>query len=224
MRPSEIVAFQWSCHTLDQPGGELRHSEWLNDEPSYPNERFVRSLRECVGDSGTLLTWTGHEGTTLKQVAAQLQARHADTELVGWCLHAAVEQGRIFDLNAHCLAHYCHPAMGGSTSLKVVLPALWKARDDLRRESWFAAYDRSADGVAVGPYSLLPAVSVGGQMLRVADGTAAMAAYARLLSAQTIAADDAANLRSALLRYCCLDTLAMVFVWRTWINASAARR
>lgn len=51
MRPFELVAFQWSCHTLTAPGTQPMHQEWINCEQAYPNVEFARTLREAVGDT-----------------------------------------------------------------------------------------------------------------------------------------------------------------------------
>ena len=55
MRPYGQVAFQWSCHTLAAPGEQLMHREHLNLDPVWPNEQFARTLRDAIGDEGTVL-------------------------------------------------------------------------------------------------------------------------------------------------------------------------
>lgn len=49
----------------------------------------------------------------------------------------------------------------------------------------------------------------------LADGGAAMNAYGRL-QYQMLDATERSQLESALLRYCELDTLAMVMIWEAW--------
>jgi len=66
MRPFELMAFQWSCHTVRSLGEEPIHGEWLNLEKKVPNLGFAESLRNFVGDNGTLLIWSDYETTTLK--------------------------------------------------------------------------------------------------------------------------------------------------------------
>ena len=48
MHPYETATFQWSCHTVEEPGGPLQHSEWLNTENEFPNFDFARSLMESL--------------------------------------------------------------------------------------------------------------------------------------------------------------------------------
>ena len=45
MSPYEAVAFQWSCHTISQPGVEPEHYEWINLDQKFPNFEFARSLK-----------------------------------------------------------------------------------------------------------------------------------------------------------------------------------
>jgi hypothetical protein len=76
------------------------------------------------------------------------------------------------------------------------------------------------------PYELLPPVfsdlAVGWEdeinsddASEIADGGAAMTAYLRMQFSDVAAAERAAT-RKALLRYCELDTLAMVMVYEAW--------
>lgn len=83
-----------------------------------------------------------------------------------------------------------------------------------------------ADGSVDNPYHQLPSVAeyLGiskeaedllneseGEDMIIANGGAALTAYSKLMFCQTDGMDQA--LRTALLRYCELDTMAMVFIW-----------
>jgi len=72
MRPYEQVAFQWSCHTILQKGAVPSHSQWINLRNAYPNFEFVGTLKEQLGDAGTILIWSKHERTALKEIAEQM--------------------------------------------------------------------------------------------------------------------------------------------------------
>src|SRR6266446_7168362 len=72
MRPYGLVAFQWSCHKVASHGQQPTHAEWLNKTDVWPNRLFVESLREAIGDSGAVLTWSPFEGTTLNQIIPEL--------------------------------------------------------------------------------------------------------------------------------------------------------
>ena len=213
MRPYERVAFEWSCHTIARPGDEPRHAEWLNTADSWPNESFARSLRDVLGDRGTVLTWSHYEGNILAEIHEQLtRYQRGDAALIAWI---AAARERIVDLHKLCVAGYFHPAMGGRTSIKIVLDALWSSDPEMRRQ-----FERWGGGPAVGgqsPYAALPPVRIGDRSLIVADGTGAMEAYTAMLYG--LEREDPASCaawRDLLTRYCGLDTFAMVLIWDYW--------
>ena len=210
MRPYETVAFQWSCHTVEAPGAEPVHRAWINDEDAFPNFAFARSLRDAVGEGGSVFMWANHERTTLRQVRGQLAARgEEDLELAEWM--EALE-GRLVDMNRLTLEHYFHPRMRGETSLKRVADAVWFASGTVR-----GAFPEYGADPAVSPYRALPPLEIAGQHVVVREGTGAIHAYqAMLYGAES--RDPAAReaLRRLLLQYCRLDTAAMVMVWMHW--------
>ena len=143
--------------------------------------------------------------------------------------------------------HFFHPATKGSSSLKKVLPALMQSSTFLRelyREPVYGSKEMPSlnlaqpmvwwieeDGMIQDPYSLLPPVLDNFSGVEVAsinaglaselrEGGAAMTAYARL-QFEEINVQERDALRRALLRYCELDTLAMVMAaqaWRAWVD------
>ena len=219
MRPFEQVAFQWSCHTLDRPGAALRHSEWINVEEGFPNIKFAQSLRAAIGDTGTILTWSHHEKTTLDDIARQIaDYRLPEDDLRAWLLRTT-SSGRLFDLCAHALLHYFHPAMKGSTSIKAVLPAIWASNETLRADPWFKAYARIENGVIVDPYQTLPKLEIFDRVEVVNEGTGAMWAYQEMLYGEGRRDGAVGKVwRDLLLQYCHLDTLAMVIIWKHWTS------
>ena len=223
MRPYEKVAFQWSCHTITGPGATPIHKEWLNADATWPNEAFIRSLREAVGDEGRILTWSGYERTVLNDILGQLTRYGAgDPDLFDWLqrvLGPTPEESRIFDLNDLCLRAYFHPGMGGRTSIKVVLDALWK--DDPAMRARYEEWGGGAGDPLVGPYEALPPVIVAGTELNVQEGTGAMRAYQAIMyGAEKHDPVTVSVLRDLLRRYCKLDTMAMVLIWDHWRRES----
>ncbi|HYF65201.1 MAG TPA: DUF2779 domain-containing protein, partial [Herpetosiphonaceae bacterium] len=217
LTPYSLEAFQWSCHTLPAPGAELEHAEWINTEPSFPNERFARSLMEHLGEGGTVLAWATHEATTLRQIADQLAARGRGDEGLHRWLRAMAAKGRIIDMNAMTVGHYFHPAMRGQTSLKVVADAVWRSAPELRQR-FAGLLGLPVDGVQ-SLYKTLAPRSVGERLLSVQNGTEALQAYERMVQAAALGADEFEDWRQLLLQYCRLDTLAMVLVWERWRSA-----
>lgn len=216
MRPYGLVAFQWSCHTVDKldAPGVPRHSEFLNTVDIWPNQSFAQSLREAIGDSGPVLTWSHFEGTTLKQIEPELSRfGHEAPELVEW-MHDVVED-RIVDLHDWARCWYYNPGMRGRTSIKVVLDALWQS-DPRMREQFASWTGRSADGV-LDPYRTLPAVEIAGVMQDVHEGTGAMRAYQEMMYGAEKKNPVTKEKWAGLLRqYCALDTLSMVLVLEHW--------
>jgi len=215
MRPYGLVAFQWSCHTLYRKGERPIHREWLNNEDLWPNAKFARSLRNCIGEEGTVLAWATHERATLQQVLEELGVfGESDPELEEW-LRNLTESNRILDMNKLTRESFFHPGMGGRTSIKVVLDALWKSDAKLRaRFEELTGLAGSAEG---NPYGSLPPLEINGIRQQVAEGTGAMRAYQAMMYG--VERDDMQareQWRKLLLQYCELDTLAMVLIWEYW--------
>ncbi len=144
---------------------------------------------------------------------------------------------------------FFHPFTKGSSSLKKVLPALMRSSDFLREHYGRPAYGgpgsslnftapvtwwRVENGEVQDPYRLLPAVfddlpaSLGessevAQDEELRDGGAALFAYARL-QFEDLPAWRRAAIEAALLRYCELDTLAMVMAFQAWRDWADAQR
>ena len=137
--------------------------------------------------------------------------------------------------------YFYHPSMKGSNSIKVVLPAVLNSSKllkykyskpiygkDIISQNYNAgnakvwiSYDEN--GVVENPYKHLEPVSafldLSEEEIRqyedsleesVSNGGAALAAYSKLQFSDDV---ESAALQEALLRYCELDTLAMVFIW-----------
>ena len=223
MAPYGQIAFQWSCHSIEAPGAPLVHHEFLDREPSWPNERFARSLRDTLGDQGSLLVWSSFEKSVLRSVAEELTALGSgDQELANWLRTTAVapgvEHSRQIDMLKLCRAHYYHPEMRGSNSIKYVLEAVWRA-DPAARERFEQVMGRPGDA-AQSPYATLPPVLIADEEQTVSEGTGAMRAYFAMVYGFEREDADAADRWATLLReYCKLDTLAMVLIWEHWVRA-----
>ena len=147
--------------------------------------------------------------------------------------------GRLFDPGRLVHRSAFFPGTRGSSSLKKVLPALLTSSAQLRDRYAAPSYGSAdgapslnfvgqawvqfdANGAVIDPYKLLGERTedpdLTGLELReeddkaVADGGAAMVAYG-LLQSGLLDEPARQRLRSQLLRYCELDTLAMVMAW-----------
>ena len=149
------------------------------------------------------------------------------------------------DLNEIAKRTYYHPDTKARTSIKKVLPAVLKSSAYLKEKYTQPIYGKeiqslnfqnftwwqSKDGQFVEPYDLLKDIE--NEMLgdegaeifdteddgfEIAEGGAAAAAFARL-QFESLTEQQRSNIKNALLRYCELDTLAMVIIveaWREW--------
>ena len=148
--------------------------------------------------------------------------------------------------------YFYHPSMKGSNSIKAVLPAVLNASTFLQEKYSHPIYgseipslnipanspvawiSRAADGTVENPYKKLPSVSeyLPEGLIRdkndeesdaldidVNNGGAALTAYSML---QFCGREMVEPLKRALLRYCELDTMAMVFVWEYFNKACNA--
>lgn len=221
MRPYEIAAFQWSCHSVRTPGGQLEHSEWLNDVDAFPNFSFARSLMQ-IGDDGTVFIWSPYELVVLREIRRQMNDySERDPALAVW-LDRMTAKGnlRIVDLCELTKWYYFHPTMKGSLSIKYVLPAVWEADAELRADPLFAEYvGHDPTGKLLNPYDTLPPLPIGEQEEVVREGTGAMRVYQELMFGVSAADPEARKrYRKLLFQYCRLDTAAMVMIWKHWLR------
>ena len=151
----------------------------------------------------------------------------------------------MFDLCNLAGKAYFHPDTQGSSSIKKVLPAILKGSDLLKAKysqpiygapggmpslnfespDGFAWINVSADGTVSDPYGKLKSMArdmlpddidiVNGDDSIIAEGGAAATAYARLQFEQ-MDTQTRERIKSALLRYCELDTLAMAMIVEAW--------
>jgi len=56
-KPYQQLPFQYSLYVLDNPGGELRHLEYLHTENSLPCLPLLQKLKEDIGNEGTIFVW-----------------------------------------------------------------------------------------------------------------------------------------------------------------------
>ncbi len=214
MKPYGLVTFQWSCHTVDAIGACPAHSHWLNDADVWPNQAFAESLRSAIGDDGAVVTWTHFEATTMRQIIADLDrfGRKAP-ELVEWITD--VIERRIVDLHEWARSDYYHPGMGGRTSIKAVMHALWSSDPIMHQQ--FEEWTGLKPDVTRDPYSALPPVEINGVLQDVHEGTAAVRAYQEMMyGADKHDSAVRAQWGSLLRQYCALDTLSMVLILEHW--------
>ncbi len=226
-RPYEIAAFQWSCHTIERPGTEAVHSEFLNTEYDFPNFRFAESLMKQIGTSGTPLMWSQFENTILRMILDQMGTfKYRNDELRDWLIGITTDKaegrvGRFVDMNQWVMKHYFHPEMKGKTSIKKVLPAIWNNNPYLHSMDAFKKYAPVSDR-SLNPYdSLSTFIEELEDEEVVADGTGAMRAYSEIMfGSAKDSPERRTKIQQLLLNYCELDTAAMVIIWKYFMDKS----
>jgi len=146
----------------------------------------------------------------------------------------------MIDLQKTVVQNYFHPQTGGSNSIKAILPAVLDSSDFLKikyaqpikninltslnfDEDY--CFLTSEEGIIINPYKSLQPLfdgisnedleevinSAKSEVHQIADGGAALFAYAKMQDT-SINELERTETRAALLRYCELDTLAMVMI------------
>jgi hypothetical protein len=171
-RPYEQLPFQWSCHAEDVAGA-VAHTEFLDLSGEPPMRACAESLLQALGDEGSIMTYTNYERTVLRALGARFPDLLEPLEAI---------VSRLVDLYQITRAHYSHPDLASSYSLKAVLPTIAPDLD-------YAALDEVHDGV-MAQAAYLEATGRGG--------------------GGPVGEERRDVLRRALLAYCAQDTTALV--------------
>ena len=254
-KPYSNVAFQFSHHIVYEDQRVEHKSQFLETRCGvHPNYGFVRSLRDSLGDIGTIFMWTPHENTTLNNIYEELledenPPNDAD-ELKKFILDITIEKKdkkiiregsrKMYDLCALAKKVYFHKHTDGSSSIKKVLPSVLKSSEFLKKKYsqpllksknqslnfeqmiWW----RMKDNEVVNPYKLLPPTfdDIDNESietleldsdLQISEGGSATVAYGKIQFTD-IKNSDIKNIEKSLLRYCELDTLAMVMIYEAF--------
>jgi len=115
MRAYDQLPYQWSVHVQQEPGTAPKHFEFLATDASDPRREFITSLCAALGESGSIVVYSGFESQRLVELAAWLPEFAKRIKNI---------QSRLFDLLPLVRNCVYHLAFAGSYSLKAVLPAL----------------------------------------------------------------------------------------------------
>ena len=238
--PYSMIASQFSIHTLYEDG-TIEHSEYLAEDSDIdPSIQFVSYLMSHLeNDNGSIFRYASHENTTLKHIYNRIplsQQKYYKDEMDFISSITIFDKENpperaMVDLKWLVEKHYYNPHTLGSNSLKYVLPAIMKSSPVLKDKyssplnygtnlKDYIFYQEIGNEL-VDPYSMLPSLSdiVGAELIdaifkkdSLADGGAAMKAF-QVLQFSDISIEEKNALRTALLNYCELDTLAMVMLF-----------
>ena len=217
LKPHEVLPFQFSVHIL-HADGRAEHREWLNTRDRNPVLPFIRALRAALEGTGSILVYTDYENRILKEAAGILRRLHLHESAPerSW-IAGLLESGRIVDQHDWVYRYYFHPLMGGRTSIKAVLPAVWGSNPSLHAHPVFRQYYRCEDGTVIDPYKVLPPARADGVECAVREGCGAMQAYRELIlgrGARCARAKE--SLATALRDYVTLDTASQWMLFEHW--------
>ena len=181
-KPYQQIPFQYSLHYIENEGGELRHKEFLAVSGEDPRRDIAEALCRDIPMNVCITAYNkSFECTRLKELAATFPDLSE---------HLLNIRDHIVDLLVPFQSgYYYNRAMGGSFSIKSVLPAIFPEDPELDYHN--------LDGVH--------------------NGTEAMNIFPEI---QHMKPSEQEKARYNLLRYCELDTYAMVKVWQELVRVS----
>lgn len=180
--PYDQIPFQYSLHYIEREGGELKHGEFLGISGEDPRRALAERLVNDIPQNACVLVYNqAFERTRLKELAA-LFPDLADA-LTG------IRSNIVDLLVPFQKGYYYNRAMGGSFSIKSVLPALFPDDPSLN-------------------YHNLEGVHNGDEAKNI---------FPKIKDMPPAEADKT---RHNLLKYCELDTFAMVKLWQKLQEAS----
>jgi hypothetical protein len=181
-KPYAQIPFQYSLHYIEHEGGELKHKEFLAESGTDPRRALAERLCEDIPMNVCVTAYNkAFECTRIKELA-ETYPDLAD--------HLTNIRNNIVDLLVPFQSGwYYNRAMGGSFSIKSVLPAIFPDDPSLN-------------------YHNLEGVHNGGE---------AMTVFPKI---QYMSPEDQQISRHNLLKYCELDTFAMVKVWEELVRTT----
>ena len=181
-KPYAQIPFQYSLHYIEHEGGELKHKEFLAESGTDPRRALAERLCEDIPMNVCVTAYNkAFECTRIKELAET----YPDL-----AEHLTNIRNNIVDLLVPFQSGwYYNRAMGGSFSIKSVLPAIFPDDPSLN-------------------YHNLEGVHNGGE---------AMTIFPKI---QHMSPEDQKTARHNLLKYCELDTYAMVKVWEELVRVT----
>ena len=181
-KPYAQIPFQYSLHYIEQEGGGVKHKEFLAEAGTDPRRAIAERLCEDIPIDVCVTAYNkSFECTRLKELAETFP---------NLAEHLLNIRDHIIDLLVPFQSGwYYNRAMGGSFSIKSVLPAIFPDDPDL-------------------DYHNLEGIH---------NGSEAMNAFAAM---EQMTPQERESTRQNLLKYCELDTYAMVKVWEELVRAA----
>ena len=179
-KPYAQIPFQYSLHYIEKEGSELKHKEFLAESGTDPRRALAEQLCKDIPMNVCVTAYNkAFECTRIKELAAYFP------DLADHLLNI---KDNIVDLLVPFQSGwYYNRAMGGSFSIKSVLPAIFPDDPSLNYHN--------LDGVH--------------------NGSEAMTIFPKI---KDMSPEEQKTARYNLLKYCELDTYAMVKVWEDLVR------
>lgn len=215
-------------HELDQDEGTIfRYADHENTVLCAIRRQLIRA-RNTLADAAELIAFI----ESITKPTGKVEGE--------W----VVGPRNMVDLRVMVMNYYFDPRMKGSNSIKSVLPAVLNTSEYLKEKYRAPIYGaeggipsknfteqvwvQEESGEVLDPYKLLPTMFEGfseqdrelllsqeGSPQSLNNGGAAMTAFAKMQFTK-MGDTERQHLRGSLLKYCELDTLAMVMIWQAW--------
>lgn len=234
-RPYHLVVFQYSCHTLHKDG-RWHHHQWIDDLSSgYPNYELIRRLKKIPYiNEGTIVQYSNFERNALKIIRRELMDEQETvpdaSELTQWIENIIQRHDSshhqppyVADLSRQVKHYYYNGEMTNSLSIKDVLHSVM-AQSEFLKQEYSQPYNsqnfknmiwwqKDGKDKVQNPYQLLNEDGEG-----VRRGSEAMVVYGKLIS-EDLTKEEKNHYQKVLLKYCELDTLAMLMIYQHWAQA-----
>ena len=175
-KPYQQIPFQYSLHYFETEGGELKHKEFLAESGEDPRRVLAERLCHDIPKNVCVTAYNkSFECSRIKELADSFP------DLAEHLLN--IESNIIDLLVPFQSGYYYNQAMGGSFSIKSVLPAIFPNDPELDYHN----------------------------LDEVHNGSEAMSIFPKI---KDMLPEEQKRARKNLLRYCELDTYAMVKVWQ----------
>lgn len=179
-KPYQQIPFQYSLHYIENKGGEVKHKEFLAVSGENPLRKIAESLCKDIPENVCVLAYNKSFECGRIGELAELFPDLAK--------HLLNIKRNIKDLlDPFQKGYYYNKAMGGSFSIKSVLPAIFPDDPTLNYHN--------LDGVH--------------------NGAEAMDIFPRI---KDMPKEEQETARQNLLKYCKLDTFAMVKIWQELVR------
>ncbi len=113
--PWQQIPMQYSLHVVDKPGAKPKHFEYIHTDRSSPFEPIAKTLREYIGDKGTVFEWHSFEEDRNEEIG-EMVPKYRD--------FMADLNRRIVDMKLIFKKAYMDYRFKGRVSIKAVIPVL----------------------------------------------------------------------------------------------------